>query len=1462
MEARNDNFLDFTTFFYVIKESTTLNNEDLFAELTGYLYADASIIKKSMKNETSDILRKKKPFPTQVRKFASLDQVDAISKAYKKYLMDQINNPNQLASKLLYLIQQEECFFEKEDYEFLKDQQDTSYIIAYIFIKTVNTSDRSKELRHSQDYNPFKNYHESVSIKQKNTTKVEEDLRETSVYLENKYSSFSITKRLLSKGRTLGAERDFDSFDESFSIVSDSEGNTKPLQDYMATGENLIIIGEGGIGKTTALFTYINKCRENKQYDNIPLYIRLSNCSTYTDHEHMILNALMNSIGYAVNGKTTESYKDIIDEFSVEPSDGLPKYTLLLDGFNEITSMDLGEIRFSIAKEINSLCDCSNVRIILTTRDSDLYGIKISDFVTVKATGIELSDVEKYLKDKISNDDFEAIQADDELLQYLRIPLFLKMFTYSEDICEYLPRTRGEILFNYYNGINGIYTEKKNRSEKCDRKTSLTTGLLLDFLLPQIGYYMAVNELFQIDIDTFDFLVNDVGDYIAGLIKNNPILNEQYNTHTLGIKKIISAYEELNIDDVLLFLTDELGVFYKDAEDRIYFCHQYVRDYFAAFRCVNGIINLAFEKHVNLNNTIYWGLSRWSEERIQLICEIMRVYPRIETGNLIQQSIEKLRSVIFNMVNPNFTLSNLISTLSYYEQGDLSNYDLSQLDLRECRLNDINFSNPYTNNKTSFAEVIISETTFASETHNRFVKAWTLSDNERYIVSLAYDMELKIWNIANQECIYTSKIFDRAYYGKVKKIKYIELKKLLLVLNEDPDGKYTAAWTYNTRTKEFNSYFTSSLETERILFFDYDYFQEKLFIISDKSEGYMYQIGYEIPRDTFPINPEFTKHLIKNPLSFQKETPWEIYLLDDNKILLVESDVFSVDMSSKAKEHIFASDNILNYRSREDIEGEKGFTEKKIELFLYDKSSMDLQSIQFESSCDNNDAILFKADENNDVVHEKIAISKDKRKIALYNACRLYVYDISEGDYLFKSIGIAPAGYDWIIRYCNSSNVLSLYNDKQVVQYSVEKREILRRTFMKLVIFDKSIVTQNYRIVYDSKRYCYFRIINLYSLKDNYMFMNEIIEISLSFISRPNKLCVLYSDGTIICLDKNNLTFLSSYNICPRMHISSCVYLEEKNLICAVATRRNSQFSWDERKLLFFNVENAKCVLMKNVFGSGDVFKIVFYDKYVVIFMSYGEVIVVSTETYLVVDKIRLDYFKEMRFLKDIIVEKNGVYLVYSREDRYCVFGGMRVMTIDNDRIHISEFFKIPSIILSEIDSSVVIRRFQELKICKIRNFDKTEERISYVNGKNEVLDKSLEWNWVYLEDVGDVIEKSSLLLVENHEKDEYGLIKEFANEKYIVYKDNKTYIYNANDNVVEEIFIGESIPILIDANDDNIYLRDNKSNIIYRYDVKKHCSPDGSNYLHTNILVNGCDFTGLKGYTGAIPRYMIKSKT
>lgn len=235
-------------------------------------YDDARIKKKSMKDETSDILRKKKAFPGKIRDLASLDQVDAVCDSYKDYLINQINNPNTLASKLLYLVECEECFFEKADYELLKTKKDPCYIIAYILIKTVTTSDKSKDLKHSEDYNPFKNYHEAVPEKRNDASKVESDLRETGIYLETKYGSVAITKMLLSNGRTVSLHRDDELFGESFSIVSDSEGNTQPLQDYMSSSDNLLVIGEGGIGKTTALFNYVKKCKGSIQ-EGLPLSI-------------------------------------------------------------------------------------------------------------------------------------------------------------------------------------------------------------------------------------------------------------------------------------------------------------------------------------------------------------------------------------------------------------------------------------------------------------------------------------------------------------------------------------------------------------------------------------------------------------------------------------------------------------------------------------------------------------------------------------------------------------------------------------------------------------------------------------------------------------------------------------------------------------------------------------------------------------------------------------------------------------------------------------------------------------------------------------------------------------------------------------------------------------------------------------------------------------------------------------
>lgn len=1472
MEAKTDNFIDFTTFFNVLKESTTLNNEGLFSALTEYLYDDAGIKKSSMKDETSDILRKKKAFPGKVRDLASLDQVDSVSEDYKRYLMGKINNPNTLASKLLYLVENEDFFFERADYELLKDKQDPSYIIAYILIKTVNTSDKSKELKHSEDYNPFKNYHEPIPTKQNNLSKVESDLRETGLYLGNKYGSVSIAKLLLSNGKTVSLQKDEDLFGESFSIVSDSEGNTQPLQDYMSSSDNLLVIGEGGIGKTTALFNYVKKCSESRKNDIIPLYVRLSDCSTNTDHEHMILNSLMNSIGYAVNGKTTESFKDIIDEFSSEPADGHPKYALLLDGFNEITSMDMGEVRFSIAKEINALLECSNVRIVLTTRESDLYGIRMSDFISVKATGIKKSDVEEFLKNSLSRGDLDAILANNELLKYLQIPLFLKMFTYSEDRCDYLPKTRGEILFQYYNGINSIYTEKSNRTEKNDRKTSLIASILLDFILPQVGYYMSANELFHIDIDYFEAVIKDTEEYMAGLIQKNPVLKDQYNTRILGARKVLSVYGELNVDDMLLFLIDGLGVLYQDAEERIYFCHQYVRDYFAALYCVNGITDLALSDgraNLKVNNMVYWGFSRWSEDRIQLICEIMSVYPGIEAGKLISQVFDRLRAAAFGGMDYAFSLSNLVSTLSYYEHGDLSSYDLSRLDLRECRLNEKNFSNPYTNQKTSFAGSIISETTFASEAHGYPVKAWTVSDEEHYVVSLATNMELKIWNIANQECIYTHKISDGPYYDEVKRIKYIESLSTLLIMDVEPVDDFTVAWSYNTRTNKYHSYYTMDSEKEKILFFDYDYFQEKLFIISDKSVSYMYRMGEEMPRDAFPINPLFTSRLKQRFMStetlekFHHLATWEIHLLDDGKILYVEGDVFPPYFHSIANELFKGPDYARKEVSVEEIKEATDYQivgERHINLFLYDRFSMDFQPMQLDCTPDEITSLVLNADKDEDVVRDRITVSKDRRKIALHNMNDLFVYDISDGDYLFKTVDRIPYGLNWDIRYCNSSKVLTLYNHSQVMQYSMEKKEKLWETGIGSATFpDKITCTQNYRLYKVRDGFCSFRVTNLYSSKTNNMCLNDNRMLTLAFISHNGELCLLYSNGTLISLDKDELTYISSYNICPGRHILSCVYSEYRDTICAVTSPHHSNLLADETRILLFDVGTAKRVLLPEVLGSKVILSLVQNEDYVVAFTDL-ETIAISTESLSVIDKKELDSDHRYETPVDVIVEKESFYPVfYGKETSRN--GYMLRMAIENGQIQEYDCIYLPSIKIDEIDSPILIRQPRASSLCRIRALDKSEIILSYINSEGKTIEKTIEeWTPVYLGASGNFVAEHDDELLKVRDNDYHLLGMAGTSDKFIAVQEDKSFLYDASKNTFREIGIGKNAAILIEKSGKNIYLLDSESEKIYKYDVEEGCSPTASCYLHPNILVNGCDFTNLRGYVGAIPRYMMKN--
>ena len=552
-------------------------------------------------------------------------------------------------------------------------------------------------------------------------------------------------------------------------------------------------------------------------------------------------------------------------------------------------------------------------------------------------------------------------------------------------------------------------------------------------------------------------LVSDAKDYILKLIDIKRF-SDHYNTHTYSSKKVISIYEKMDYNDVLLLLSDGLGVLYKDAEDRVYFCHQYVRDYFSALYCVNDIIYISsMNNKMNLDavQRIYWDDMRWSEETLIFICEVLSAYTNYNHIDILERAIDAFRFYMYEDYEHHFALSNIINALSLYNNGDLSEFDFSNLNLNECRLSNINFSNPYTGKKASFSGSKISQGTFSPEEHSAPVKAWSLSDEGHFIVSIDEKMEFKIWDISSQRCIHTSKLTAGSYYEKIGKIKYIESINTLLVVSLDAinESSVSLAWTYNTINNADHYYYTQNPESEKILYFDYDYFQEKYVVISDKPMIYWYREGNEIPRDGFPVNPCFANRLSKQLMdktildNYDIESVKDLFMMDSNKILYIESDVLTPFIHTISDEVYrgpeYALEDVVDENEINNLSKIEFHGARHINIFLYDWFTGEIIPLQLEGYPNEITSLVVNSNLKEDVIHDYIAVSNDRRKIAIHNQNDIYVYNLGDEDGIFKNLGKLPGYVNRKISFCNSSNILTLWDDSLVLHYDIDKKSVV-----------------------------------------------------------------------------------------------------------------------------------------------------------------------------------------------------------------------------------------------------------------------------------------------------------------------------------------------------------------------------------------------------------------------------------
>ena len=389
-------------------------------------------------------------------------------------------------------------------------------------------------------------------------------------------------------------------------LAVNREGRVTPVQEIFQehVQEHLVLMGEGGIGKTTFLAHQLSVLLKEKEQmpDMIPVYVELNRCpnvigqwysSKYgkTNYITRYVKSIMDDGEF--ESYTSEQLSDIEKEFMKETES--PQYLLLLDGFNEINTMQADgtasgqSVRELLRNEIEQLARFTNVRIILTTRRmSENYLPDGFNYVALQ--GLETENIRDYLTHAdYSDTDIAWIEAHTELLDCLRIPLFLCMFACRNKAEKIKPLTRGEILYHFFHRGTPFYSEKGKMKHGYTDDVQLKKMLMytMDFILPTVGYHMNDRGIFQLTkADLLKEIERSFGDAILSKqVTEIPAFSE-YESETESLADLKEQLCRISSKRYLDIIVNILGVMNRNGVSGYSFVHHHIRDYFAAYYIV------------------------------------------------------------------------------------------------------------------------------------------------------------------------------------------------------------------------------------------------------------------------------------------------------------------------------------------------------------------------------------------------------------------------------------------------------------------------------------------------------------------------------------------------------------------------------------------------------------------------------------------------------------------------------------------------------------------------------------------------------------------------------------------------------------------------------------------------------------------------------------------------------------
>ena len=582
--------------------------------------------------------------------------------------------------------------------------------------------------------------------------------------------------------------------------VHSTDKKEKPLMDTILKNPgHLYLIGEGGIGKTTALYSIMEDAyanREEQISQQVPLFIELSRAYKSKDFDldrgesKFIRNTVQNQLQISLN---TKADLGMLIEEEYQKNTNKQEYILLLDGLNEVSREAINGhviLGMVVAEITYIMANYKNVRVILTSRSEEYLEAAST---SVYLSGIKPEQIEIYLKEKgVSRIRINETIANTQLMEILRIPLFLTMYAELDEDIELL--SRGEILHAFFSKTNKERYTEKNRIKTINSNFAKETGIdrsegskecitphmlnfILDFIMPQIAWNMAKENEFQITRREINKAIKQVltdkteTSFISeyGIESFSEYSNDEKDNTKTTVDRIRRVFGKNNSNNWSLIismvrdcLTKQFGLLVKNDYKEYEVLHQHIRDYFAALYHINKL-KLAVYIHENGDrDDAIECLSGLVKEPLpgqilvfigEALGELHNV-PELneETNEWIRKKperrterdlIDRCFDIFRGINNDNYAVWNLFQILKLVRE-DLSGADFSGLDLRKCRANGYRLGNQTFAAK--FDNAILANEFFMPIGHSSNVVSAEYSPDGKYIVSAAFDRTAKVWD--------------------------------------------------------------------------------------------------------------------------------------------------------------------------------------------------------------------------------------------------------------------------------------------------------------------------------------------------------------------------------------------------------------------------------------------------------------------------------------------------------------------------------------------------------------------------------------------------------------------------------------------------------------------------------------------------------------------------------------------